>query len=200
MDLDKGYLDELETVGVPVVPTVKVEAGARVELAGIARERGWPRLVVKPAISASSWRTVAVDTHDAAPLSAGQEALDALSARRVVLVQPYVQGVDRWGEIGHYIVDGRLTVTIERGAVLAGRRDDALCTARGRPEAGEYAEASHTAVAAVAARHGVPHYARVDVVVGETGPHVLEVELIDPAIRFSVSPATLAAFVALIAR
>ena len=50
----KGYLLELETAGVPIVPTEHAPRGRAVDLAACCRERGWTDVVVKPAIGASA--------------------------------------------------------------------------------------------------------------------------------------------------
>src|SRR6187455_2987496 len=56
-NLHKRYLPELAARGVPIVPTVVLERGARTTLADVERERGWTDVVVKPAVGAGSFAT-----------------------------------------------------------------------------------------------------------------------------------------------
>lgn len=91
----KGYLQELERSGVPIVPTVFLERGARVSIAGLLAERGWTDAVVKPAVSASAYRTFRVSLASAAE---AQEAVDALLAGGDVLVQRFLPEVATLGE------------------------------------------------------------------------------------------------------
>ncbi len=56
-NLDKRYLDVLAERGVLTAPTRRVARGSGVTLATVLREQGWPEVVVKPAVSASAWRT-----------------------------------------------------------------------------------------------------------------------------------------------
>ena len=49
----KSYLMELEDRGAPIVPTAWLGAGDRVDLAELARARGWRRVVAKPVVGAA---------------------------------------------------------------------------------------------------------------------------------------------------
>jgi hypothetical protein len=57
----KGYLLDLAAAGVPAVPTVLVPRAQSTGLAAVMSERRWDRVVVKPAVSASSYRTLTVE-------------------------------------------------------------------------------------------------------------------------------------------
>jgi glutathione synthase/RimK-type ligase-like ATP-grasp enzyme len=91
---DKKYLLELERQGVAIVPTERLVAGAQTDLANVLRRRGWPEAVVKPAVSASAYRTWTT-TLDAA--ASHQAELDALLAEGDALVQPLLAEI-RGGE------------------------------------------------------------------------------------------------------
>ncbi len=54
-NMDKGYLRDLEQRGVAVPPTVWLERGMNVDLAGLMYSRGWRRVVIKPRIGASAY-------------------------------------------------------------------------------------------------------------------------------------------------
>src|SRR5262249_48897964 len=97
----KRYLVELARRGVPVVPTALVERGASPEVAG----RGWPRVVIKPAVGAGSLDARAFDAAD----PAAEEHARALAARVEVLIQPYIDSVHDHGERAVVWIDGELS-------------------------------------------------------------------------------------------
>ena len=49
-NLTKTYLQDLETRGVPVLPTAVLQPGG--DLGAVLAERGWPEVVVKPLVGA----------------------------------------------------------------------------------------------------------------------------------------------------
>lgn len=91
----KGYLQELERSGLPIVPTVFLERGAQVSIAGLLAERGWTDAVVKPAVSASAYRTFRVSLANAAE---AQEAAADLLAGGDVLIQRFLPEIATLGE------------------------------------------------------------------------------------------------------
>jgi hypothetical protein len=91
----KRYLLDLERSGVPIVPTVVLERGARISIAALLEERGWTEAVIKPALSASAYRTSRVSLESAGP---AQEAVDALLADGDVLVQRFMPEIGSLGE------------------------------------------------------------------------------------------------------
>jgi hypothetical protein len=107
----KGYLLGLAAAGVPVVPTVLLRQGAPANLAEITSERGWTRVVVKPAVSASSYRTLHAD---AETLDEGDAHLRELLAERDVLVQPYISSVEDYGERAVIWIDGHFTHAVRK--------------------------------------------------------------------------------------
>ena len=68
-NLHKRYLQDLEAAGVEVVPTAWLERGAAADLPALMGERGWEDVVVKPAVSAASYRTRRVTS----PMTASPE-------------------------------------------------------------------------------------------------------------------------------
>lgn len=81
---DKRYLRDLAAAGVPVVPTRWLEPGQRPDLVGLA----WPRVVVKPAVSAGARDTIVTSDRCAAEAHA-----DAVLA--VPLTGELLAAVDR---------------------------------------------------------------------------------------------------------
>jgi len=173
----KSYLADLERRGVPIVPTAFVERGARASLAQVAGARGFDEVVVKPAVSAGSYRTRRFDRRALA--GQGEEHLRALLAERDVLVQRYLPSVEQYGERCLVWVDGALTHAVRKQPRFA---DDAEATAAVEIAADERALAGR---ALAAAPPGLL-YGRVDMARDERGDLVLmELELIEPSLFFA---------------
>lgn len=195
-NLDKRYLVELGERGAPVVPTVLAEAGSRLDLAALLAERGWRRAIVKPAVSADSWETHAVD---AASLAAAQGHLDRLLAERAMLVQPFLEAVESAGERSLVFLDGAFSHAIRKNALTHGGRWAGL------PEGVSVEASPDERVAAerilALACPDLPLYARVDLVRDERDePRLLELELVEPTLFFTTCPGSAERFVAALLR
>jgi len=90
----KFYLEDLANKNLPIAPTLFFRKGQSDALSQIDA-RGWQQFVVKPAISASAYRTVAVDRDNPRSLHALVEA----SQYGDFLVQPFVPEISRDGEL-----------------------------------------------------------------------------------------------------
>jgi len=186
-NLHKRYLLELAARGVPVVPTTIVEPGQPCELAAIAA----PRIVVKPAIGASSVGTRAFAPGD----PAAQLHLAAITARGAALVQPYLGSVDGPGERAVVWIGGALSHAVRKARRFAGdpeRIDGPFAIADDERAVAE------AALAPVAERIA---YARVDLARDAAGrPVVMELELIEPSLYFAHAPGSAERFVAAVRR
>lgn len=175
-NLHKRYLRDLP---VPAVPTVFLERGAVTSLREAMSD--WPRAVVKPAISAGSYRTIRVDDP-----AAGEEHLRALLRDGDAMVQPYVESVETHGERSIVWIDGAVTHAVRKSPRFVG--DDERVSGALEPTAAERALAE----AAVAAAPGPLLYARVDVAPDARGRlMVMEFEAIEPSLFLSQSEAAL---------
>jgi glutathione synthase/RimK-type ligase-like ATP-grasp enzyme len=113
----KSYLIELEERGAPVVPTAWLARQDRVSLAELLAARGWRRAVVKPAVAAGSDGLLRVDAAASGAdgeLSRAQVHLDTLLAEGDVMVQPYLDAVEREGEMSVVLIDGRATHVVRK--------------------------------------------------------------------------------------
>jgi len=192
-NLHKRYLLDLERRGVPVTPTVCLRRGARRTLAQLLERHGWSSVVVKPAISAASFRTLRVD---ADALDAGEAHLAELVAERDVLVQRYLPSVEDHGERALIWIDGALTHAVRKSPRFAGQSE--AVSERAVEISPAEAALARRAVATVA---GPLLYARVDVAPGPDGtPLVMELELIEPSLFFPQSAEALERFVAALGR
>ena len=201
---DKRYLDDLAAAGVPTVPTSWLEPGADWS----APDDG--HHVVKPAIGAGSLDTGRYDHADARERSLARSHVHRLhTAGRLVMLQPYLHGVDSEGETALLYLDGRYSHAIRKGAMLDGpdQRFDGLyrperITAREpTPEQRRVADAALAAVARATGEAVAPLYARVDLIPGEHGePLVTEVELTEPSLFLGTAPGAARRFADAIAR
>ena len=189
----KRYLHALESAGVPIVPTLLLQRGSLRGLDEIREEQGWREVVVKPAVSAASWRTMRVTAERAAE---GARHMGALVRERDVLVQPYLPSVEDHGERALIWIDGALTHAVRKTPRFAGQDEAVSAT----PVPISDAEA-HLARRALDAAPGPLLYARIDVAPDASGaPVVMELELVEPSLFFPQSDAALERFVAALAR
>jgi glutathione synthase/RimK-type ligase-like ATP-grasp enzyme len=173
---NKRYLADLAGRGVATVPTRIIERGSSTSVADVAREAGWTRFVVKPAVSASAYETHALTL----PLSAADEpAIERLVAQGDVLVQPFLHEVTTDGELSLLFFDGAFS----HAAIKRTRPGDF----RVQSEHGGTVAPIDLAPAIVAAASKsldaldeVPLYARVDGVGDDQSFRVMELELIEP--------------------
>ncbi|MCO7220543.1 RimK family alpha-L-glutamate ligase [Klenkia sp. PcliD-1-E] len=176
--LDKRYLGELETAGVPITPTRFVPPGS-------APDFPPGRFVVKPAVGAGSrgTSTYGPDLHAAAA-----EHVAALHrAGQVVLVQPLVASVAIDGEWPLVFLGGRYSHAAGKRVAVpeAGLVDDLFADEQttGHEATPEQVAVARAALAVVTERFGTLPYARVDLVRADDGTSlVLEVELVEPSL------------------
>lgn len=186
-NLHKRYLLQLADRGVPTTPTVLLPRGSAASIAELRDRHGWGELVVKPAVSAGSYRT------SRCPPGAGQDTLDDLLADADTLVQPYLPSVEGHGERALIWIDGELTHAVRKNPRFAADQENV--SAQAVPISAAEARLARAAIAAVAPI-GQPFYARVDVAPGSGGePVLMELELIEPSLFFAQGPAGLERFV-----
>jgi glutathione synthase/RimK-type ligase-like ATP-grasp enzyme len=189
---DKHYLLELARAQLPVVPTRIAEAGssARPVLEEFLTRHAAAELVVKPAVGAGSRDARRHSRRNTDEILAHMQPL--LAAGRSVMLQPYLESVDREGETALMFIDGRFSHAIRKGPLLpAGApATSALFAAEDIgprvPRADELAVAER-----VMAR--LPFdallYGRVDLIRDDLGrPCVLELELTEPSLYLAYEP------------
>ena len=191
-NVHKGYLNELAEAGLPVTPTVLVRRGSDQSLRSIMQEQGWARAVVKPAISAASFRTLRVDDCHS---QEAESHLRLLASDADVLVQAYLDSVEDYGERALVWIDGELTHSVRKTPRWDGEDE---CVSQAMPIRPEEAELAARAVAAVSSEL---LYARIDVAPGPSGsPILMELELIEPSLFFPQHPAALQRYVEAVRR
>ena len=183
---NKTYLAELERAGVLTVPTefVSRKASAAPDLAKLLEARGWDQVVVKPSVSAGSFAT-----HQMSRDSLDQGLFETLVAARDMMVQPFVESVEQYGERSLVHFHGELSHVI-RKAPRFGTDAEAI-TGPFEPTDAERALA-RDALGAAAIATGVTEpllYARVDIANNSDGePMIMELELTEPSLFFAFAP------------
>jgi glutathione synthase/RimK-type ligase-like ATP-grasp enzyme len=179
---DKVYLADVAAAGVPVTPTEWVAPGE--PWAGTEHAE----FVVKPSVGAGSrgaGRFVAAELD-----KARAHVAHLHEEGRTAMVQPYLAGVDRAGEAALIFIDGRFSHAVTKGPMLPSgtvHRTDGYVlfveeqiTPR-EPSTAER-DVAEAALAVVTARFGTLLYARLDLLPGDDGPVVVEVELTEPSL------------------
>jgi glutathione synthase/RimK-type ligase-like ATP-grasp enzyme len=191
-NLHKGYLRQLESGGVPIVPTAWVGAGQRAVLEELMISRGWEDVVIKPAIGAGSHMTRRIGIAGAA--GHGQQFLEEVAACGDALIQPFLESVVSSGERAIVWIDGKFTHQVVKRPRYHG--DDEQVSAAGQPADGDL-ELAQRALDEV---DSDLLYARVDIVDDAQGrPVISELELLEPSLFLLQHPPALERLVAAIA-
>lgn len=192
-NLHKRYLLELEAAGVRVTPTELLRRGTTPRLAEIARRREWKRVVVKPAVSASSMQTFSFSADD---FGRGQAHLTKLASSGDVLVQEYLPSVEEYGERALVWIDGELTHAVRKSPRFSG--DEESTSARAVAITAEERRLAQQALREASKAIAEPLlYARIDVAPAPSGtPLLMELELIEPSLYLERSERAFDRFVA----
>ena len=181
---DKAYLGDLSAAGVPVVPTLRLERGASADLATILEERGWDEAVVKPAVSASAFRTRRARREEA---GAVQPELAEMLTGSAVLIQPFLPEIQTRGEWSFLYFGGVFSHAVLK---RPGEGDFRVQQELGgsavpeTPDPGLLAQAR----AVIERIPGPWLYARVDGIELEEGFTLMELELIEPWLFLACHP------------
>ena len=192
---NKRYLLDLADAGVPIVPTRFIERGDHAAVVdALARETS-AEVVIKPAVSSGAigaFRGKATD-------EAASEHLRRLAADGDVIVQPFISSVLAAGESSLVYFGGVYSHAIRK---LPKEGDYRVQDQHGGTvhshEPGD--SEREVAAAALAAAPETTVYARVDLVHGEEGPAVMELEVIEPELFLPLTPTGTGHFAAQIRR
>lgn len=187
-NIHKRYLLDLELTGTKVVPTTVLEKGMIVEsFAGYGDET----IVIKPAISAGSWltRKFTPDQFEDAKAFVN-ETLETQD----MLIQPYLESVERRDEIAWVWIDGQLTHGVRKSPRFDNGYEDVS-------EAVFPTDTDRKLVDSIMAQ--APDnllYARIDLMESNGEWLLSELELIEPSLFFKQNPAALDTFIPAIQR
>jgi glutathione synthase/RimK-type ligase-like ATP-grasp enzyme len=182
-NINKRYLLELESKGIPTVPTAFVGRGENADLRALCAERGWETVVLKPSVSADSWETIRVEPEK---YDHGQAYLEHHRPDREIMVQPFVKDVEERGEHSLMCFGGVYSHAVRKNSAFLGGRHVGP-EGRSSDPGGDAVAMARQALEA-AALPQIP-YARVDIARDDSGaPLLLELELFEPTLFFLEKP------------
>ena len=93
-NLHKSYLQDLESKGISIPPTIWIEKGGKADLSSLLKKNGWSKAVVKPAISATAFNTFLVSPE----ANQQQKEFEELLGQADLLIQKFMTEVQEEGE------------------------------------------------------------------------------------------------------
>ena len=189
----KTYLRDLDARGVAAVPTEFVARGERRDLGAVLDARGWREIVVKPVVSAGSYRTARFGRDR---LADAQAFLEDLTRDRGAMIQRWMPDVEAYGERSLVWIDGEVTHAVRKSPRFADGHERVSEEVAFTPEERAFAERALEAA-------GAPDllYARVDMVRDPEGAlRIMELELIEPSLFLAQAPRAAERLAAAIAR
>lgn len=189
-NVDKRYLRDLATAGVPVIDSRWLAPGDDIVLPDSGE------FVLKPCVGAGCLgvRRFRADEHEAARAY----ARGLLAGGTHVLLQPYLAAVDGTGETALVFYEGRFSHALRKAPLLA--RDARVGGEHIRSAEATPAELEVARKALAALPFPTPVYARVDLLPGPDGPRLLELELVEPSMFFACAPQAADRFAAVLRR
>jgi glutathione synthase/RimK-type ligase-like ATP-grasp enzyme len=174
---NKFYLEELETMGIGIAPTVFVNGSGPISLSAWQEMRSWKKSIVKPAVSASAYKTwlfegVAVPSEDELKSKMEGEAF---------LIQQFIPEIETQGEISLIYIDSVYShAVLKRPAAgdFRVQKEHGGSVELFHPDSNLLAQANEIAVAVPQVRESL--YCRIDAVARNGKLVLMELELIEP--------------------
>lgn len=191
---DKRYLAQLETLGVPAIPTRFVTHAGLGEALAEAEGRD---MVVKPSVSGGAWRTVRGNVGD----TAFDRAVAELPPGDYLL-QPFVPAVVEQGEWSLLFFGGAFSHAVVKRPARGDYRvqnEHGGRTETAEPGAATLAAARQVLATCTSLGLGEAVYARVDGVVAGGRFLLMELELIEPSLFLAERPDAAERFAHLVA-
>jgi glutathione synthase/RimK-type ligase-like ATP-grasp enzyme len=181
-NMDKIYLRELEAQGIPIPRIRFTEPRQPLDVTGLFAQTGWDEAVLKPRISASSFRTSLIGP----AFTPGPEERSDLERHGSVL-QEFVPEIRTRGEVSLMFLRGQYSHSARKAAAAGEFRvqHNFGGHAEVHQPSPELRALADRVLAAVA---GAWVYVRVDVVEAARGPLLMELELIEPDLFFGLAP------------
>jgi glutathione synthase/RimK-type ligase-like ATP-grasp enzyme len=190
-NLDKKYLLDLASSGVKIVPTVVLQKQSRPSLRKLLQEHRWERVIVKPSIGLATSGVKKIDTSNGG-IELGQEHVEKLLGNGDALLQPYIESIETYGERSLVFIAGQYSHTVRKTPfqimAVAGQAGETL--------AASVDQEIQFARVALEKLDQTPLYARVDIIPdNENGYRLMELELIEPSLFFSLYAPAVVPFV-----
>lgn len=179
----KTYLRDLARAGLPIIPSVFVDANSTQSLAEIMLAQSWTDVVIKPTVGLATAGVLRVSGAHA--LDAGDEHIHELLKTGEAMVQEFMSSVEGYGERALSFIDGKYSHCVRKAPfqalAVAGRAGETAVEAT----AAEIEIAERT----LAFLDVIPLYARVDLVGDkDNNPQLMEFELVEPSLFLQTKP------------
>jgi len=184
-NLDKHYLMDLQSSEIAIPPTLFIEPGDARSLSEICQSSGWENMIMKPAVSGGAWHTYRLNSGN---LSDHESIFRKLIKTESMLFQEFQNSVMDIGEIAFMVIGGKYSHAVRKKAKEGDFRvqDDFGGTVHDYTATSTEIEFAERVVSVC---DPVPVYARVDVIMDNTGePCISELELIEPELWFRRYP------------
>ena len=176
-NIDKHYLKELSEKGIKIVPTYFAKKNSKRNLAEIIELQQWKDVVIKPAISASAYKTFKILEET---VNSNEKLFKDLLNQRDMLVQPFINTIEKFGEASLMVIDGKFTHAILKKAKPGDFRvqDDFGGTVHDYVPTKKEIEFAEMVIEKCKAK---PLYGRVDIIWDiEKNVYLSELEIIEP--------------------
>ena len=183
-NLHKSYLMDLQSRGVPIVPTIRASDLTADRLRSLPTELGTSEIVIKPIVGAGANRTHRLRF----PWTgAAEQAAVADHNASEYLAQPFLRAIADEGEYSLVYLEGQLSHAILKTPKPGDFRSQEEFGSRLTQITPDAQLRSH-GDRVLAALPTPPLYGRVDLIRHNNGFALMEVELVEPALYLSKSP------------
>jgi glutathione synthase/RimK-type ligase-like ATP-grasp enzyme len=175
-NLNKFYLREMPAMGIEIAPTVFVN-GSSITPSAWREIRSWKKSVVKPAVSASAYKTW---RFNGAALPE-EDGLKSKMEGEPFLIQQFIPEIEAHGEISFIYIDGAYShAVLKRPAAddFRVQQEHGGSAEPFHPSPALLDQANHIAVAVPQVRDSL--YCRIDAVARDGKLVLMELELIEP--------------------
>lgn len=193
----KFYLREVEAMGIETAPAIFVREGEALSEPEQMTIRGWKKVVVKPAVSASAHNTILTDS---VAFSAENEPVRRLHGQPF-LVQQFIPEIQADGEISFVYIDGRFShAALKRPAVgdFRVQQEHGGSAELFHPSSALLDQANHIAATVQQVRDSL--YCRIDAVARDGKLVLMELELIEPELFLGLAEGAAERFASAIVR
>jgi glutathione synthase/RimK-type ligase-like ATP-grasp enzyme len=188
LNIDKIYLKLLTQNGLPIIPTIFSKAP---DLEKVLENCNWDEMVIKPSVSGGSYLTERFDAsrrNEIITWAADQDR------SLTWLVQPFIPEIISHGEVSILFFDGEFS----HGVIKTPKDGDYRIQSQFGGLYQKYDPSPDDIDMSLKALHSLDPdflYGRVDMVPIDGVMHIMEVEMIEPDLYFSVYPDKLPIFV-----
>lgn len=184
-NMDKWYLQDLQSRGISVVETRYVKKGTTQTLSDLIKETGWDEVILKPTIAGTARHTYRLNASNTAD---HEEIFQKLIVDEDMMIQPFQMNIVKKGEISMVVIAGKYSHSVLKKAKQGDFRvqDDFGGSLHDyTPTLAEQEFAQQV----VSACDTLPAYARVDVMWDNNDALALsELEIIEPELWFRRHP------------